>query len=428
MLEFTRRFACTVCVLPVFAAALHAQTRPVAPRPTAGASPQRETASATFALTHVSVVDVERGQVSHDNTVVVSGNRIAGVGPNARIPTAARTIKARGRVLIPGLWDMQSHSLDRWEWSSLLNVANAVTGVRDPAAVKPVHEIVALRDSVERGQTFGPRFVASGRIIDGSPKSRGTYVAIDSPHLMRAEMQQRQRDGLDFIKVYTRLSRDVFMAEAEEARRLGIPLDGHGPLTVTAAEASDAGMRRIEQSYRHRMSCATAEDEIRRLLRDLITIGALLDDHRYTSTEDWAFVLGLNTYSPEKCRQLGERFARNGTRFVPTLVEMQTRFVSEDPLGPEFEKRLTDPRLRYVSVASWPIWCCLMRIRWRTLPIRNSGSTTPDDRRVAARGLHANGESIQVGFATAPFPVPSRTPFASATTPFTSTALNPTAY
>ncbi|MBL0171992.1 MAG: amidohydrolase family protein [Gemmatimonadaceae bacterium] len=353
-----RPFMRAACFLPVLVAVADAQSRPVVPRSTASGAQRREPTLAALALTHVAVVDVENGQVSHDYTVVVSGNRIVAVGPKARIPSGARIINARGQVLIPGLWDMHSHSLDRWEWSSLLNVANGVTGVRDPGAVKSAHEIVQLRRSVERGQTFGPRFVASGTIVDGLPKSRATYVAIDSPQAMRAEMQQRRHAGLDFIKVYTRLSRDVFLAAADEAKRLDIPLVGHVPLAVTAAEASDAGMRSIEHAYRHRMSCATAEDEIRRLLRDLIPILESGDDRRYAATDDSAFVLGLNTYSPEKCRQLGERFARNGTWFVPTLVEMQTRFNSEDPRGTAFGNRFMDPRLRYVSPSKV--------IQWRT--------------------------------------------------------------
>jgi imidazolonepropionase-like amidohydrolase len=340
----------------VAASGVDAQSPPVGPRSPVRSALRLQAIVPSLAFTHVSVVDVESGKVSQNYTVVVSGNRIAAVGPNPRIPIGARLIDARGKVMIPGLWDMHSHSLDRWEWSSLLNVANGVTGIRDPGAVKPAHEIVQLRRSVEDGKTFGPRFVASGRIIDGSPKSRASYVAVDSPSAMRAEMRQRQQVGLDFIKVYTRLSRDVFLTAAEEARRLDMPLTGHVPLTVTAAEASDAGMRSIEHAYRHRMSCATAEEEIRRLLRDLITIGPLFDDRRYAATEDSAFVLGLNTYSPEKCRQLGERFARNGTWFVPTLVEMQTRFISEDPRSPEFEQRFTDPRLRYVSPAKVLQW------------------------------------------------------------------------
>ncbi len=314
------------------------------------------------AFTHVAVVDVESGRVADDYTVVVLGNRIRAVGSNVRIPTGARIISARGKVMIPGLWDMHSHALDRWEWSSLLNVANGVTGIRDPGAVLPVPKIVQLRRAVERGETLGPRFVASGRIIDGTPKSRATYVAIDSASAMRTEIQQRQTAGLDFIKVYTRLSRAVFMAAADETKRRGIPLAGHVPLSITAAEASDAGMRSIEHSYRHRMSCATAEDDIRRQLQSLPSIQQAGEDQRYAATEDSAFVLGVNTYSAEKCRALGERFARNGTWFVPTLVEMQTRFVDEYPLSPEFEKRFTDPRLRFVSPARVQQWRTTMAL------------------------------------------------------------------
>jgi imidazolonepropionase-like amidohydrolase len=344
-----------LCCLPILCAGLGAQVR-------TPANASITTASPPLAFVHVAVLDVESGQVAPDVTVVVSGNRITAVGPDARIPRGARIIDGRGKVLMPGLWDMHSHSLDRWEWSSLLNVANGVTGIRDPAAVKSVPEIVQLRRSVERGDSLGPRFVASGRIIDGAPKSRGSYVEITSPDTMRVEIQRRKQSGLDFIKVYTRLSREVFLAAAEEARRLDIPLAGHVPLALTAAEASDAGMRSIEHSYRHRMSCATAENEIRRLLQSLIMID---DDQRYAAVEDSAFVLGLNSYSPGKCRELGARFARNGTWFVPTLVEMQTRFVWEYPSGPEFAKRFTDPRLRYVSPAKV--------LQWRTSMATEAG-------------------------------------------------------
>lgn len=167
---------------------------------------------------------------------------------------------------------------------------------------------------------------------------------------------EAQEDGLDFIKVYTRLSREVFMAGTDEARRRGIPFVGHVPLAVTAAEASDAGMRSIEHAYRHRMACATGEDDMRRLLRDLIIIAPMGDDQRFVATDDSAFVLGVNTFSAGKCRQLGERFARNDTWFVPTLVEMRTRYRSEFPGTDEFERLFADPRLRYVSPAKVTQW------------------------------------------------------------------------
>ena len=355
----------TPWLLSFLALAVGAQARPAARPAIASGRTTRGAPPKQLAFTHVAVVDVGSGHVADDYTVVVSGNRIAAVGPNVRIPLGARVINARGKVIMPGMWDMHSHALDRWEWSSLLNVANGVTGVRDPGAVMPVPEIVRLRRAVERGEVLGPRFIASGRIIDGTPKSRATYVEIDSPGAMRAEIMKRQQAGLDFIKVYTRLSREVFMTAAQDAKRLDIPLTGHVPLAITAAEASDAGMRSIEHSYRHRMSCATAEDEVRRMLQALPAMQQAGEDQRYAATEDSAFILGLDTYSADKCRALGERFARNGTWFVPTLVEMQTRFVDEYPLSDEFEKRFTDHRLRFVAPARV--------LQWRTTMALNAG-------------------------------------------------------
>jgi imidazolonepropionase-like amidohydrolase len=366
-------------------------------------------APSAIVMTHVTVVDVETGQLSPDLTVVVSGQRITAIGPSVRIPAGARVIDARGKFLIPGLWDMHTHALDRWPWSSLLNVANGVTGVRDPGAVTSTRDIIALRGAVERGDTLGPRIVASGTIIDGAPKSRRTYVEVVDPDTVRAEIARRQRAGLDFIKVYTRLSRDVFLAAATEARRLDIPLVGHVPLAITAAEASDAGMRSIEHAYRHRMACATGETEIRRMLQSLPTLQQAGNDQGYAATEDSAFVLGLNSYDAATCRRLGERFARNGTWFVPTLVEMQTRFVSDYPLSDEFRTRFADPRLRYVSPAKVIDWRTTMALDAGILQGQFSyGPRGPDtvfaerarevDTRLRmAADLHRGGASLLAG-------------------------------
>jgi len=134
------------------------------------AARQRGAASAPFAFTYASVLDVESGQLANNDTVVMSGDRVAAVGLDARIPKGARIITARGTALIPELWAMHSHSLDRSEWSSLVNVANGVTGCRDPCAVKPTQKIVQLRRSVERGETS-----RATRATDGSAPSRAPF-------------------------------------------------------------------------------------------------------------------------------------------------------------------------------------------------------------------------------------------------------------
>src|ERR1700751_578290 len=88
--------------------------------------------SSDIAFTHVAVVDVLNGQIEPDMTVLISHQEISEVGSSkvVRVPKQVRSIDARGKYLIPGLWDMHVHSL----WDSKrpatffpLFLANGVT-------------------------------------------------------------------------------------------------------------------------------------------------------------------------------------------------------------------------------------------------------------------------------------------------------------
>ena len=235
-------------------------------------------------------------------------------------------INARGKVPIPGLRYMHRHPPDRWNWSSLLNVANGLTGVRDPSAVRATRDIVELRRAVERGRTLKTRFVASDTFTHGLPKSRATSVAVDSSQEMRAEIQQRTRTALAFIWVDIRHSRNVFLAAADESKRFGIPLTGHVPPAITAVEASDAGVReygtRLPASHalcngRRRDQTTSARPHG----RQTDTRRPPRDDQRCTAVEDSTCVLKFSVDNAGKCRQMAEHCSRNGTWFVPTLVE-----------------------------------------------------------------------------------------------------------
>lgn len=60
----------------------------------------------------VTVVDVESGRLLPGRTVLVRGSRIVRVAPSDRaaLPPGTRVVDARGKNLIPGLWDMHVHS------------------------------------------------------------------------------------------------------------------------------------------------------------------------------------------------------------------------------------------------------------------------------------------------------------------------------
>ncbi len=304
---------------------------------------------------NVTLIDMRSEQPKPNMTVIVSGNRISKIGVNLKIPKNANVIDATGKFLIPGLWDMHVHALTRWEWASLLLLANGVTGIRDTGTIVEPAEIVRIRQNVENGMALAPRVVAGARQIDGIPKSRAMYVEVENADKMREEVRRMKSEKMDFVKIYTKLSREAFFAGLDEAKRIGIPVDGHVPNLVSMQEALDAGMRSIEHSWRHRAGCTSNEDEIRKLQLEQAKAQAAGDNKVNAQLEDKIFLVGL-TYSTEKCVELGKRFARNGAWFVPTLVEMQTRLRPEFPGDPEFEGFFNDLRLKYVSPAVKDAW------------------------------------------------------------------------
>src|SRR5262245_36345050 len=112
----------------------------------------------------VSVVPMDRERVVDRQTVVVDGDRIAWIGPEAgaRIPAGSQRIDARGKFLLPGLADMHCHPSS--EDDLLLFVAYGVTTIRNMRGM-PRH--VLWRDRVATGQLVGPTIHTTGPIVDG---------------------------------------------------------------------------------------------------------------------------------------------------------------------------------------------------------------------------------------------------------------------
>ena len=128
---------------------------------------------AALAFTHVTVIDVSGGPAQPDMTVVTDKGYIVAVGSSAglRPPAGAKIIAARGKYLIPGLWDMHVHTvfgdwLPRNERVTLpLFVANGVTGVRDMGGDLAV--LKEWRAAIATGRLLGPRMIIAGPMLDG---------------------------------------------------------------------------------------------------------------------------------------------------------------------------------------------------------------------------------------------------------------------
>src|ERR1700731_872465 len=95
-----------------------------------------------------------------DSVVVIEKGRIVDAGPKSRvkIPGGAQKVDARGKTILPGLWDMHAH-FEQVEWGPIY-LAAGVTTVRDCG--NEFEFITAVRDAVANGRGLGPRLVLAG--------------------------------------------------------------------------------------------------------------------------------------------------------------------------------------------------------------------------------------------------------------------------
>ena len=120
-----------------------------------------------IAFTHVMVIDGTGSEPNLEQTVVVSGDRIAALGDASElsIPEGARVIDGTGKVLIPGLWDMHVHT--RYEGIDHLRlfIGNGITSVRDMAAPWEHFETIKeWRNEISKGARVGPSIPIFKRI------------------------------------------------------------------------------------------------------------------------------------------------------------------------------------------------------------------------------------------------------------------------
>ncbi len=93
-------------------------------------------AEATF-LTDVTLVDVEAGTLTPDQSLLIRNGVIAEIGAFVA-PGDATVVDAEGGFLIPGLWDSHVHvfsSQDEPDTAFPLYLINGITGIRDMGAL-----------------------------------------------------------------------------------------------------------------------------------------------------------------------------------------------------------------------------------------------------------------------------------------------------
>ena len=266
------------------------------------------TPTGSIAIQHVTVINVQSGARSADQTVVITGNKITQVGrsTDVKTPAGARVVDGTGKFLIPGLWEAHSHAIHvSFERTLPALVARGVTDDRDMGT--PIPYLLREREAVAKGM-LAPRLFVAGPPLDGVPAGpNGPFPPEDETVLTTPEQARQMVDQLvtlkvDFIKVHNGLKKDVYYAVAEEAKRKGLTFGGHIQPEVGLVEASDAGQRTIEHMNGLQAVCAANPADLRR------------------PTPNAPAPAEPIKIDQAKCEDAIRHLVRNGTYFSPTPI------------------------------------------------------------------------------------------------------------
>jgi imidazolonepropionase-like amidohydrolase len=283
---------------------------PMAPTTVPATATPAQTATVSiskFAITDVTIIDVEKGITVAGQTVIVSGDRIGQIGAQGKlsIPEGAEIIDGRGIYLMPGLVDAHVHYLEAPIFGRLM-IANGVLLVRDMGM--PTDYILKLRDELNRGETLGPEMIATSAMLDGFPPSIPSIaLGIKTPEEGRAAVREHAAAGADEIKVYAKLDKDVFLAIVDEAQKYGLKVVGHVPDTIYLEDAAAAGQRSIEHWFGF-------EKVIAKLLGEPVRL-------TYAGIgSDYDYLLRLGEVDPQALQDFYQRLQASGVTVDPTVV------------------------------------------------------------------------------------------------------------
>ena len=284
-----------------------------------------KTENPSLAITNVTIIDATGAPPKTDMTVLIANNRIIKIGKadKIKVPDDVQIIKASGKFLIPGLWDMHVHWYNK-KYLPLF-IANGVTGIRHMWGI-PDH--FQWRKEIAEGKLLGPRMEIASPPLDGPNPIWPYSIPISNAEEARATVRRLKAKGYDFIKVIHLIPREAFFALAEECKKLGIPFAGHVPITVNFAEAVEAGLKSNEHLICILLCCSTQEEKFKKELKDAIC---------YPRRK-----LYLETFSQEKADILFHKIAQYNCWQCPTLTLCRSAAYRVD------EEFRDDPRIKYI--------------------------------------------------------------------------------
>jgi len=285
-----------------------------------------------IAIANATVID-GNDHAPRKATVLIEGTKIAGiVASGGKLPDGYQRVDAKGKFLIPGLWNNNlygSFADGQAHFAELL--AAGITTIRDMGA--PLDDIVRLRAATASAAIVGPRVFIAEPLMEGpTPVQLGRIVDLFSEQQARDEVRTLKQHGVDYVEVDTTLTPELYWAIADETRRQGLPLVGHIPAKISAWDLPKVGQTDVEhlggRFFNILVACSSDEDFfMQQLASTYDEILRSLNDKKPIVKPQFKADFDerlLRTFDDHKAQRLFRLYAGHAIAQTPTLCVLHT--------------------------------------------------------------------------------------------------------
>jgi imidazolonepropionase-like amidohydrolase len=177
-----------------------------------------------IALEGATLIDGTGGAPQADALIIIRNGHIEAIARVNEIPIPSGAVRVNlvGKTVLPGLIDAHAH-VERWAAGRY--VAWGVTTVRDLHG--GTDTVLTLKNDLNLGSILGPRMFSAGAMIDGTPTTYPNATGIATPEQARRAVDQHAVAGVDYLKVYTKVTPSLLRPLIDEAVKLRLPVAAH---------------------------------------------------------------------------------------------------------------------------------------------------------------------------------------------------------
>ncbi len=306
----------------------------------------------TVLIKAVNIIDVKTGEVWANRNILIVANTITAIDSSEILVEDSNALHIDGtnKYLIPGLWDMHTHSNQHSPWlHHPLYIANGVTGIRDMSGQLNRRDSYWVGSSerlrwnadLEAYKRATPRYVLqSSYQIDGAlsvPDGFPDFFKLENPEQVDSLLQFYKNESVDFIKIYQQIPVASYRKLARKAEHYGLHIAGHKPMFLSLEEAIDLGQRSFEHGRIFLFESFPEADSLKHPERW----------KKYFSKYKRKLI---ETYNPKKAGELMKLMKSKNAHWVPTLQTLKFEAFAHDTVF------RSNPHLKYITSIRKKLW------------------------------------------------------------------------